>query len=69
MDLSAKSTLVLGTVLKEYFRCLPDSLIPSELYEEIVSRETGSEERADEIIRYIYSNVNNYCVIVLSQIP
>ena len=67
MDLSGKSTLVLATLLKEYLRSLPDSLIPSELYEEIVSRKSGSEERANEIIRYTYSHINRTGLIGLSQ--
>lgn len=37
MDFEDKSAIVLATVLKEYFRSLPDTLLVSDIYDDLLA--------------------------------
>ena len=54
VEIGDKSTYVLATVLKEFFRSLPESLICSEIFAEMCSTKdiTDSTERIEEMKRY-----------------
>ena len=50
------SVIVLAAVLKDFFRSMPDSLISSTLYENLVGTKltTNVETRIDEIKKYFF---------------
>lgn len=53
VDFSTKSAVVLATVLKDFFRSLPDSLIVSEHYDSLVATKSiaDADARIEEVKR------------------
>ncbi|XP_057308377.1 rho GTPase-activating protein 20-like isoform X2 [Hydractinia symbiolongicarpus] len=67
VDFEEKSAIVLATVLKEFFRSLPDSLIISELYDELSATKSISDTTSRvEQVKRILQNLpqENYDIVM-----